>query len=535
MEKNTSEKTKVINCAIYTRVSTNDGLEQDFTSLDSQRESSENYINSQKNQGWIICPERYDDAGYTGANTDRPALQELISDVKKKKIDCVVVYKVDRLSRSLLDFSKLLEFFDQNNVTFVSVTQHFNTNNSMGRLTLNILLSFAQFEREIISERTRDKMGSAKKKGKWIGGCVPLGYDLDKKNHKLLINPKEAELVREIFDTYLKEKSLLSVTKIINDKGYLSKRYFSLKGRIRGGVKFKNSTVSYIIKNTYYTGKVKYRDVIYEGEQERIISDEIFNKAQELIAENRRVFDNKPKSKKMSLLKGILRCKACNSGMRIAYCIKNNKIQYYHYVCANACKRGYKECPTKLLNANLTDSKVLSFLKTIVSDSRITSNDWETLPLKEKNAIIKSIIKEVGYNGASGILEIQLYNDKTYSFKVPKQELKHLPTPPKNQAIKTEPQLRQNLMLAHQIQELLSEGKSDSLKQIAGWLNLSQQRINQIRNFILLCPKIQEDICLLDNKIISDIPEYKLRRIIDTIDWQKQYQIWQELLKNPSR
>ena len=185
-------------CAIYTRVSTSEGLEKEFTSLDNQRESAESYIQSQKSQGWIALPDRYDDGGYTGANTDRPALQKLISYIKEAKINCVVVYKVDRLSRSLLDFSKLLEFFDQSKVTFVSVTQHFNTNSSMGRLTLNILLSFAQFEREIISERTRDKMGAARKKGKWIGGCVPFGYNLNKETHKLIVNPKEAEIVKEL-------------------------------------------------------------------------------------------------------------------------------------------------------------------------------------------------------------------------------------------------------------------------------------------------------------------------------------------------
>ena len=166
---------KNIRCAIYTRVSTSEGLEQEFTSLDNQRESAESYIQSQKSEGWVILPEYYDDPGYTGANTDRPALQKLISDIKEGKIDSVVTYKVDRLSRSLLNFSQLLEFFDQNNVTFVSVTQAFNTNTSMGRLTLNILLSFAQFEREIISERTRDKMGASKMRGKWIGGRPPLG------------------------------------------------------------------------------------------------------------------------------------------------------------------------------------------------------------------------------------------------------------------------------------------------------------------------------------------------------------------------
>ena len=178
---------KKIKCAIYTRKSTNEGLEKDFTTLDAQRESAENYIKSQKDAGWTIIREKYNDGGYTGANTERPALKKLLDDIRAGKIDCVVVYKVDRLSRSLLDFTKLLEFFDQNSVTFVSVTQHFNTQSSMGRLTLNILLSFAQFEREMISERTKDKMGAARKKGKWVGGQPILGYDLDRENHKIII------------------------------------------------------------------------------------------------------------------------------------------------------------------------------------------------------------------------------------------------------------------------------------------------------------------------------------------------------------
>ena len=170
---------KRLYCAIYTRKSTNEGLDRDFTSLDAQREAAESYINSQKNEGWIALPEKYDDGGYTGANTDRPALQKLIADIKEGKINCVIVYKVDRLSRSLLDFVKLLELFEKYNVVFISVTQAFNTNSSMGRLTLNILLSFAQFEREIISERVKDKMGAARKKGKWLGGRTILGYDLE--------------------------------------------------------------------------------------------------------------------------------------------------------------------------------------------------------------------------------------------------------------------------------------------------------------------------------------------------------------------
>src|SRR3989338_8358273 len=177
--KTDAEEKKIIRCAIYTRKSTSEGLDQDFTTLDNQRESAESYIQSQKSQGWTAISEQYNDGGFTGANIDRPALQKLMDDIKTQKVDCVVVYKVDRLSRSLIDFVKLLQFFEENKVTFVSVTQHFNTQTSMGRLTLNILLSFAQFEREIISERTKDKMGAARRKGRFVGGRPALGYDLD--------------------------------------------------------------------------------------------------------------------------------------------------------------------------------------------------------------------------------------------------------------------------------------------------------------------------------------------------------------------
>ena len=287
MATNEKLEKKTINCAIYTRKSTTDGLEQDFTTLDAQRESCESYIASQKNEGWVALTEKYDDGGFTGANTDRPALQRLIADIKAGKISCVVVYKVDRLSRSLLDFAELLSLFEKHDVAFVSITQNFNSSTSMGRLTLNILLSFAQFEREIISERTRDKMGAAKRKGKWIGGRPALGYDIDRDKHKLAINPKEAELVREIFDLYITKLSTLAVTMAINDKGYTTKSYTTQTGRKFGGIKFSTNAVNRILKLVLYTGKVEYQGEIYPGEHEAIISNETFEKAQGVIAENK--------------------------------------------------------------------------------------------------------------------------------------------------------------------------------------------------------------------------------------------------------
>jgi len=202
-----------VRCAIYTRKSTEEGLDQEFNTLDAQRESAEAYIVSQKAEGWVCLPDRYDDGGFTGGNIDRPALQRLLADIEAGKIDCVVVYKVDRLSRSLIDFSKIMETFESKGVSFVSVTQQFNTTTSMGRLTLNILLSFAQFEREIIGERIRDKLGALRRKGKWAGGVPVLGYDVDRSNGspRLVVNAAEAARVREIFALYLEKGSLQKV------------------------------------------------------------------------------------------------------------------------------------------------------------------------------------------------------------------------------------------------------------------------------------------------------------------------------------
>src|SRR3954468_19669363 len=213
--------TKPVRCAVYTRVSTDQGLEQDFNSLDAQYDASQAYIRSQAHAGWTLLRAKYDDGGFSGGNTDRPALQRLLDDVQAGKVDVIVVYKVDRLTRSLTDFAKLVELFDQHNVSFVSVTQQFNTTTSMGRLTLNVLLSFAQFEREVTSERIRDKIAASKRKGLWVGGMVPLGYDT--KDRKISVNENEAEVARTTFRTYLQLGSLNLLMADLRKRGILSK------------------------------------------------------------------------------------------------------------------------------------------------------------------------------------------------------------------------------------------------------------------------------------------------------------------------
>ena len=232
------EPTKSVRCAVYTRKSTEEGLEQKFNSLDAQREAGEAFVRSQAGEGWVLVPEKYDDGGYTGGNTDRPGLQKLMAHIDDGRIDCVVVYKVDRLSRSLLDFAQMMRTFETRTVAFVSVTQQFNTATSMGRLVLNVLLSFAQFEREIISERTRDKIAATRRKGKWAGGHPVLGYDIDPGGYKLTLSTAEAERVRQIFALHLEHGALVPVVAELERRQSTTKRWATRKGPERGGKAF---------------------------------------------------------------------------------------------------------------------------------------------------------------------------------------------------------------------------------------------------------------------------------------------------------
>ena len=255
-----SATSKKIRCAIYTRVSTDQGLDQEFNSLDAQREASEAYIKSQAHEGWTCLKQTYDDGGYSGGSMERPALQRLLEDVRSRKLDVIVVYKVDRLTRSLADFAKLVELFDAHEVSFVSVTQSFNTTSSMGRLTLNVLLSFAQFEREVTGERIRDKFAASKKKGMWMGGNVPLGYRLQ--DRKLIVEEKEAETVRQIFSLYLEVRSLPKLAARLAELGVVSKtrRYGD---RLIGGQAFRTGALSHLLANRVYIGEVKHHDQHY--------------------------------------------------------------------------------------------------------------------------------------------------------------------------------------------------------------------------------------------------------------------------------
>lgn len=297
------KKSKYVRCAIYTRKSTHEGLEQEFNSLHAQREACESYISSQKHAGWRLIQTNYDDGGFTGGNIERPALQQLLEDIHNGAIDCVVVYKVDRLSRSLLDFARMMQLFEKKDIGFISVTQNFDTTTSMGRLTLNILLSFAQFEREMISERTRDKLAAMRKKGKWLGGRPVLGYDVDVSNNHLTVNPKEKELVTTIFKTYLETESTKATAEQLNRQGLKTKTWKKKNGEIQRGKPFTATSVQSVLRNPTYIGKSRYKGELYDGEHEAIIEIEVFDQVAAILNRNRREKDTRNRSDQVYLLK----------------------------------------------------------------------------------------------------------------------------------------------------------------------------------------------------------------------------------------
>ena len=264
-----------LRCAVYTRKSTEEGLEQEFNSLDAQREACEAYVASQKAEGWLLVPDRYDDGGFSGATLERPALKRLLADIEAGRVDVVVVYKIDRLSRALMDFAKLVEVFDRNNVTFVSVTQSFNTTTSMGRLTLNILLSFAQFEREVIGERIRDKFAASRKKGIWMGGWAPLGYDI--KDRKLLVNESEAASVRTLFERFLRVGSMTKLVVALRSEGMITK----------GGKLIDKGYVYRILNNRVYMGEAVHKGTAYPGEHQAIIDRTLWDRVHAILGQVR--------------------------------------------------------------------------------------------------------------------------------------------------------------------------------------------------------------------------------------------------------
>jgi DNA invertase Pin-like site-specific DNA recombinase len=361
----TTNSTTPIRVAIYTRKSTEEGLEQEFNSLDAQREAALAYIANRRHLHWDVVPDEYNDGGYTGGNLERPALQRLLRDIRQGKIDCVVTYKLDRISRSLMDFAQLMSLFEQYDVAFVSITQEFDSSTPVGRLTLNILSSFSQFEREIISERTRDKMAASRKKGMFIGGFPPYGYDIDSQTHRLVVNPTEADIVRELFTLFQQTKSVTAVMHALNAKGYRTKTFTSRRGRVYAGNPWCRFYVRRVLTNPLYIGKIHYRGQLYAGQQEPIISLTQWQQVQALLPVTS---DDTPKAsttpRQVALLRGVLRCGHCGCAITPSSCRKPNKA-YRYYVCSTAQRHGERTCPVRSLPAGELEAVVVQELRTL--------------------------------------------------------------------------------------------------------------------------------------------------------------------------
>ncbi len=402
----------VVRCAIYTRKSTEEGLDQDFNSLHAQREAAEAYIKSQKHLGWTLIPHPYDDGGFTGSNLDRPALQRLLEDIESRRVDCVVVYKVDRLSRSLLDFARLVDRFDQRSVSFVSVTQQFNTTSSLGRLTLNILLSFAQFEREIISERTRDKMSAARRKGKWVGGTPVLGYDVDSGGGRLVVNEKEAARVREMFALYAKHHSLSAVVAELARRRWTTKSWCSQGGTKHAGRAFTKASLHRLLTNAIYVGNVEHRGSIYAGEHASIVESALGEQVNAELRAGRRVRADVARIPQNALLAGLLFCTRCERPMIPTYTAKRGR-RYRYYVCHAARLNGWHTCPTKSLSADVIEESVVAQLRIALSTEEtrkqllVSDADWQVFE-GEPARLVRVVIEKIGYDGTTGAVSLNL-------------------------------------------------------------------------------------------------------------------------------
>jgi site-specific DNA recombinase len=394
-------------CAVYTRKSSEEGLDMEFNSLDAQRESCEAYIASQRSESWVLVPDRYDDGGVSGGTLERPALMRLVKDIDAGLIDVVVVYKIDRLSRSLTDFSKLVELFEVNDVTFVSVTQSFNTTTSMGRLTLNILLSFAQFEREVIGERIRDKFAASRRKGMWMGGTVPFGYRVE--NRKLLIREPEATVVRDVFDRFIKVGSAMQLARTLNAEGVTS----------RSGKPMDKGMLYKMLNNRVYVGEAVHKGDVYPGEHQAIIRRDTWDKVHSILAHGPRTSGMQTRSQTPALLKGLLF--APNGlAMTPTHTRKKGKL-YRYYVTTSVLKLGPDTCSIRRLPAAEIEEAVVDQVRALLQtpemivrtaaaakelDSAITEEDvrsaivefdrfWEELFPVEQARIVQLVVERV--------------------------------------------------------------------------------------------------------------------------------------------
>jgi DNA invertase Pin-like site-specific DNA recombinase len=458
-------------CAIYTRKSTEEGLEQDFNSLDAQREACAAYILSQAAEGWEQVDEHYDDGGWSGGTMGRPALKQLLADIEADKVDIIVVYKVDRLTRSLADFAKIVEILDEREVSFVSVTQAFNTTNSMGRLTLNVLLSFAQFEREVTGERIRDKIAASKKKGMWMGGPVPIGFRLDER--QLKIEPREAQTVRMIFERYCELRSISRLADELTGQGVKTKRRIYKSGEVVGGIPFAKGALAHLLKNPIYIGKVQHKGTLYEGAHEAIIDETLWNDVRSIFMANGASRKLGKKSNNPSLLTGLLVDPDGRPMTPVHGCRGSKRYRYYVTRYATGEDRSdpwrvpaaeLDGIAISLVRKWLRNSQEPGSAEEMASTEQLAST-FADLPLAEKRKVF--LERRLRFSLLENAITISVEGDnRSRKLSLPAQMVKHgqetkLSLPPDDLPVaEPDPVLLKLLAQAQSAQQMVIDGKA---------------------------------------------------------------------------
>jgi site-specific DNA recombinase len=504
----------LVRCAIYTRKSTEEGLNQEFNSLEAQREAAEAYILSQAQNRWTTLRERYDDGGFSGASIDRPAMRKLLADVEAGRIDCVVVYKVDRLSRSLLDFARMMEMFDERGVSFVSVTQDFNTRSSLGRLTLHILLSFAQFEREIIGERTRDKLSAARRKGKWTGGCPVLGYDVDPLGRRLQVNPQEAEQIRQMFEIASTTGSLTTALATITTLGYRTKRWTSRVGILHSAKPFTRASLRRLLSNVLYTGNVEYQGQRYAGEHASLVSEDLWTRVQQQLQLKRRQRRIRTiDGKHHSLLASVLQCAMCGKPM-LPMCTRPHGRVYRYYVCPTR----EASCASVRVTADAIETSLLRHLEPI-------------LGCHLSRPVLQQALDRVIYDAATRRIAIS-FHDGTHSEYALAEPYRRSVARRRLESLARIPRISRLMALAIRLESLVREGKVGGYGDLVAAGQISRPRMSQILGLLELAPAIQEQLLFLPKIICGRDPihEHALRKITRIVDWEDQVEAFRHLM-----
>ena len=497
---------RAVRCAIYTRKSTEEGLSQEFNSLDAQRECAEAYILSQQHDGWTVLAQHYDDGGCSGANIDRPALQQLLADIQAGQIDSVVIYKVDRLSRSLFDFARLMQIFEQHGVSFVSVTQQLNSRTPMGRLTLHVLLSFAEFEREIISERTRDKKSAARRKGHWTGGYPVLGYDTDLSQSCLVVNDREAIQVREIFGLFLRYGSLEGTLAEMHRRDWQMKSWTTRKGQSHAGRRFDRAALVRLLSNVLYLGEVRHNGKIYAGAQAAILDREIWQQAQGLLRQKKR--GGRVPNRTGALLQDLLRCGVCSSRMVAGYTTKKNR-RYSYYVCRKAQQQGARACPEQSLPAARIEGALVAGLQARAETAeqpplREALQGWSALERAAQRGRLASVVERIEYDGrveeACLHWRTPLRDGESFRILLRNHTAVQPSPPPQAEELRPAaltgglPRITRLLALAVRFEGLLQDGTVRDYAELAHLGGVSRARITQIMSLPDLAPVIKERI-----------------------------------------